>query len=111
MVQVTQVPEHSLQSQGPLLCLGQLEGRTGFFEGIANLEHVGIPPSHIRAYMLIGFDETKPGIASGIDSNEWSNEASNLTQWFPPAWPETTHRSEMLSALDQLRSLPIYTAE
>ncbi|HZI85470.1 MAG TPA: hypothetical protein VFD48_01455, partial [Pyrinomonadaceae bacterium] len=28
-----------------------------FFTGINKLEKAGIPPSHVRAYMLIGFDK------------------------------------------------------
>ena len=30
-----------------------------FFAGINTLEQAGIPPSHVRAYMLIGFDKNE----------------------------------------------------
>ena len=30
-----------------------------FFAGINTLEKAGIPPSHVRAYMLIGFDKNE----------------------------------------------------
>jgi len=30
-----------------------------FYAGVARLEAAGIPPSHLRAYMLIGFDRTE----------------------------------------------------
>lgn len=30
-----------------------------FFRGVDRLEHAGIPPSHLMAYMLVGFDPTE----------------------------------------------------
>lgn len=34
-----------------------LKDQQVFFAGIDRLEKAGIPPSHVRAYMLIGFDK------------------------------------------------------
>jgi hypothetical protein len=59
MVQVTRRTSCNLQPQSPLLRVGQPKGRKGIFEGINKLEKAGIPPSYIRAYMLIGFDRNE----------------------------------------------------
>jgi len=36
-----------------------LKDQQVFFAGINTLEKAGIPPSHVRAYMLIGFDKNE----------------------------------------------------
>ena len=36
-----------------------LKDQQVFFAGINTLENAGIPPSHVRAYMLIGFDKNE----------------------------------------------------
>jgi hypothetical protein len=49
--------------------VGQPKDQQVSFAGINTLEKAGIPPSHVRAYMLIGFDKNETWDASGIASS------------------------------------------
>jgi hypothetical protein len=59
MVQVTQYRNTAFDRRVLYCAWDNLKDEQVFFEGIHRLEKAGIPPSNIRAYMLIGFDKSE----------------------------------------------------
>ncbi len=80
-----------------------------FFAGINTLEQAGIPPSHVRAYMLIGFRQ-KRNLGPYLVSLQADGGARHRTlpNGLPPTWPKASSGFEMLSTLGQPRSLSFH---
>ena len=52
-----------------------------FFRGVELLAAAGVPPSHLLAYMLVGYDRRGPGAACCIGSTRWRTWASARSRW------------------------------
>lgn len=60
-----------------------------FFKGVDRLERAGVPPSHLRVYMLVGYD---PGETWATVMHRFNRMAARRIQPFPMIYGDRTRR-------------------